>query len=135
MIIAICGSMKFADEMEAAQKQLEAIGHSVLAPVRILSTEEYWEEDGAKRVAAKKTNELISEHMDKIEKSDAVLIVNMTKKEIENYVGANTFLEMGYAHYRKKKIYFLHPVPDQPYILDELLAMDPIVLNGDLSRI
>ncbi|MBU0570197.1 hypothetical protein KKB40_05490, partial [Patescibacteria group bacterium] len=91
--------------------------------------------DNASRVKAKKKFELIGEYMDKIEESNAILVVNVAKKEIENYIGANTFLEMGFAHYRKKKIFTLNPIPNQPYIVDELLTIDPTVLNGDLSKI
>jgi hypothetical protein len=73
--------------------------------------------------------------MDKIEKSDAILVANYTKKEIENYIGANTFLEIGFAHHIGKKIYFLNPIPDQPYIREELEAVEPVVLNGNLDKI
>ena len=96
---------------------------------------DYWEKDNTKRVEAKKKFEFINEHLDKIENSDAILVVNVTKKEIGNYIGANPFLEMGFAYYRKKKIYALNPLPNQPYIIDELLTIEPIVLNGDYSKI
>jgi hypothetical protein len=134
MTIAICGSMKFNDQILEAKKKLDEIGHTVLIPIRAEGID-YWSEDGAARVEAKKKFEFISEHMDKIEQSDAILVVNITKKEIENYVGANTFLEIGFAHYRNKKIYFLNPIPDQKYLLEELQVMDPIILNGDLTKI
>ena len=134
MKIAICGSIKFYDEMLKAKKQLEKLGHKVLMPVKAQGVD-YWEKDNTKRVEAKKKFEFINEHLDKIENSDAILVVNVTKKEIENYIGANTFLEMGFAYYRKKKIYALNPLPNQPYIIDELLTIEPIVLNGDYSKI
>ncbi|OGM76682.1 hypothetical protein A2210_01510 [Candidatus Woesebacteria bacterium RIFOXYA1_FULL_40_18] len=134
MKIAICGSIKFYDEMLKAKKQLEKLGHKVLMPVKAQGVD-YWEKDNTKRVEAKKKFEFINEHLDKIENSDAILVVNVTKKEIGNYIGANTFLEMGFAYYRKKKIYALNPLPNQPYIIDELLTIEPIVLNGDYSKI
>lgn len=129
MIITICGSIKFYDDMLKAQRELEKLDHKVLMPAKVQEID-YWEEDNTKKVEAKKKFELIGEHMDKIEKSDAILVVNVTKKDIENYIGANTFLEMGYAHYRKKKIYTLHPLPNQSYIIDELLTFEPTVLSG-----
>lgn len=134
MIITVCGSIKFIDETGKAQKKAEELGHTVLIPVKAKGVD-YWAEDNASRVEAKKKFEFISEHMDKIEQSDAVLVVNVTKKDIKNYIGANTFLEMGFAHYRKKKIFLLNPLPDQPYIIDELLTINPVELNGDLSKI
>lgn len=78
---------------------------------------------------------LIDEYLGKIDQSDAILVINITKKRIKNYIGANTFLEMGYAYHLKKKIYTLNPLPNQKYILDELLTFDPIVLRGNLKLV
>ncbi|MDO8663846.1 MAG: hypothetical protein Q7K28_03395, partial [Candidatus Wildermuthbacteria bacterium] len=93
----------------------------------------YWEEDGSKRIEDKKTLNLAKTHLDKIENSVAILVANYTKGEIENYIGASTFLEMAFAHYRGKKIFVLNPLPNQKYIDDELKAYDAVVLNGNLS--
>jgi hypothetical protein len=134
MTITICGSIKFFDDMVKIQKDLEDRGHTVLMPVKADGVD-YWAEDNTSRVQAKKTLELINEHFHKIEKSDAILVVNITKKDIENYIGANTFLEIGFAHYRDKNIFLLNPVPDQPYIIDEIQTIDPIVINGDIDNI
>lgn len=134
MKIVICGSIKFYDDMLKAQKGLEKLGHIVLMPTKAKGVD-YWAEDNKVRVEAKKKFEFIGEHLDKIKQSDAILVVNITKEEIENYIGANAFLEMGFAYYRKKKIYTLNPLPDQPYIIDELLTFDPVVLNGKLDAI
>ena len=60
---------------------------------------------------------------------------NFTKNGIDNYIGANTFLEMGFAYYIEKPIYALNPLPDYKYINDELLNFDVKVINGDLSKI
>ncbi len=132
MTITLCGSIKFFGEMEAARVALEKLGHTVLMPIKAVGVD-YWAEDNTARVAAKKKFEFISEHMDKIEKSEAILVVNQTKGDIAHYVGANTFLEIGFAHYWDKKIYFMNPLPNQKYLEDELLTINPIILNGDLS--
>ncbi len=134
MTITICGSLKFHEQMLDIQKKLEAMGHTVLMPVKAPGVD-YWAADGAERVKAKKGLELISEHFRKIDQSDAVLVVNITKGDIENYIGANTFLELGYAHDKHIKIYLLNPIPDQPYIYDEMLTFDTTVLNGDLAKL
>jgi len=134
MKITICGSIKFYKDMLTAQKKLEKLGHVVLMPTKAKGVD-YWSNDNKARVEAKKKFEFISEHFDKIEKSGAILVVNITKGEIKNYIGANTFLEMGFAYYRKKKIFTLNPLPEQSYITDELLTFDPIVLNGKLNSI
>jgi len=134
MTITVCGSIKFYDQEVEIQKKLEAMGHTVFMPIKVPGVN-YWAEDNSGRVQAKQSLGLIGEHMRKIENSDAILVTNFTKGEIENYIGANSFLEIGFAHYKGKKIYFLNPMPDQPYIKDELQAVEPIILNGDLSKI
>jgi len=134
MIITICGSIKFFERMAEVKNSLEENGHEVLMPVKAVGVD-YWAEDNTSRVEAKKNLNLIAEHMNKIEKSDAILVINETKGEIVNYIGANTFLEIGFAHYRSKKIYFLNDIPDQKYIMDEIVTVEPMVLNGDLDKI
>jgi nucleoside 2-deoxyribosyltransferase len=134
MKITICGSLKFFDTMVGIQERLEKMGHEVLMPIEVPGLD-YWSEDGSLRVTAKRAQDLISEHFRKIEQSDAVLVVNMTKGDIKNYIGANTFLELGFAHYLGKTIYLLHPIPDQPYILDEILAIGAQVLDGDVGNL
>lgn len=134
MIITICGSIKFIEEMRIIEKQLIKMGHKIYMPVKAPGVD-YWEKDNSKRVIAKRGLGLIEKHLDKIEISDAILVVNVDKLHKNNYVGANTFTEICFAHYRKKKIYFLNPIPRQSYILDELQSIDPIILNGDLPLI
>ena len=134
MKITICGSIKFFDDMVTLQKKLEKLGHEVLMPIKAPGVD-YWAEDNTSRVTAKKTLELINEHFHKIEKSDAILVVNLTKGDIKNYIGANTFLELGFAHYLGKRIYLLNPIPEQPYILDEVLTIDPIILEGNIENL
>lgn len=134
MKITICGSLKFEEIMLKLQKRLESLGYTVFMPI-ILKNVNYWAEDNTTRVAAKKKFKLIHEHMDKIKRSDAILVVNITKGDTNNYIGANTFMEMGFAHYLGKKIYVLNSLPDQPYIKDELETMSPIVLDNNLGKI
>lgn len=134
MKITICGSLKFHDQLVEIQKTLEKAGHTIYMPVKAEGVD-YWAQDGAKRVEAKKGLDLIRKHMDKINTSDAILVANYTKHDQENYIGANTFGEMIYAHYIHKPIYLLNPKPEQLYIADEVDTMEPIVLNGDLNQL
>lgn len=82
--------------------------------------------------ATKHKSRMISEHLDKIKQSDAVLVVNETLKGVPGYIGANTFLEMGFAYALGKKIYVFNPLPEQPNKV-ELQGLLPVILNGDLS--
>ncbi|MEK7542805.1 MAG: NUDIX hydrolase [Patescibacteria group bacterium] len=134
MIITICSSIKFFDRILRIKDKLEELGHVVLMPVKVEGVD-YLSKDGTSRVEAKKRFGFISKHMEKIEQSDAILVANFTKDGIENYIGANTFMEMGFAHYRGKIIFLLNPISDQKYIIDEVLTMEPIVLDRNLYRI
>lgn len=142
MKIAICGSMAFAQEMLDAKVSLEKNGHIIILPE---GTEKYTKGklkkladkkgslEGAKR---KINNNLIKKHYYKIKKSDAILVINKEKNGIKNYIGGNSFLEMGFAYILNKKIYILNQLPKDLFIFyQELVAMKPIVLNGKLDSI
>ena len=87
------------------------------------------------RAALKRENNYFHEHYKHILESDAVLIVNGEKYGIQNYIGGNVLMEMGQAYVNHKKIFFLNGMPSGLNYMDEIEAMDPICLNGDLSRI
>ncbi|MFH2019074.1 MAG: hypothetical protein ABII80_00435 [bacterium] len=136
MIITICGSMQFFSEMDTAKKQLETAGHTVYVPIEMNNPKlnEYFMKTDDERITAKIEYDFIREHFHKIESSEAILVLNHDKKGINGYVGGNTFLEMGYAFGIGKKIYLLRPVPKMDYYT-EMVAMQPVVLNGDLTKI
>ena len=74
-------------------------------------------------------------HFDEItnEKTNIVLAVNVTKNEIENYIGPNTFAEIAMAFYFNKKIYLLNDIYE-PY-RDELEGWNVIPLKGNLDNL
>lgn len=135
MKICICCSLTFTDQVKELTKKLETLGHEVLLPNGVII--EAIKQADFDPVAAKRNNgyDAIRDHFSKIEESDLVLICNYTKKGIENYIGANTFLEIGFAYYLNKPIYSLYPLPDQPYIYDEIASFDIRVINGDLAKL
>jgi len=137
MNITICGSMKFHEQMRKTRKELENLGHTVLVPKSIELMDKFGyvnpTVDEAK-VQAKIQHDFIREHFRKVEQADAVLVLNYDKKGIKHYIGGNTFLEIGIAFWLGKKIFLINPVPKMDYIT-ELLAMQPIVLDGDLEKI
>lgn len=128
--------MKFAKEMMKAKKTLEGNNHVVDIPV---GTEKYAvgklkTENQAESLANKLAHNAIREHYNKIVESDAILVINKDKNGINNYVGGNAFLEIGYAYVLNKNIFLLNPIPNMIYST-EIEAMKPIILNGDLSKI
>lgn len=136
MKIVICGSMAFSKEMVEIEKELKKIGHRIILPRH---SEEYAklkisDNESSESIKNKIENNLIQDYFEKIKNSDAILVVNYNKKGIDNYIGGNTFLEIGFAHVLGKKIYLINPVPEISY-KDEIMAMQPVVLNGDLNNI
>ncbi|MDR1970026.1 MAG: hypothetical protein LBQ11_01625 [Candidatus Nomurabacteria bacterium] len=133
MTITICGSLSFTNEIEQVANDLKSLGHKVLLPDGVEHRRVFDKNFDSK--LTKVVTDAIRKHFSKIEESDAILICNYTKNGIENYIGANTFLEMGYAHCLRKPIFVLNKLPDMPYIDDELAAISPIVIDGDLKKI
>jgi diphthamide synthase subunit DPH2 len=143
MTITICGSVAFAREIKKAQTFLEKNGHKTYIPTGLslyLKKEQrkkhqnnWGSIEGAKRKIRLK---LIKDYYQKIKRSDAILVVNGTKMGIRGYIGGNTFLEMGFAHVLDKKIYVLNPLPKKlKSIYQELLALKPIIIRGNLAEV
>lgn len=136
MKIVICGSMKLSEKMIAIRDELLHVGHDVIVPQHVeeyatMSTDQHIHNESVKN---KIQENFIQEYYKKISESDAVLVVNDDLNGVRGYIGGNSFLEMGFAHVLHKKIYTLHALPEAPY-KDELIAMQPINLNGDVSLI
>ncbi|MDD4271796.1 MAG: hypothetical protein PHF50_03250 [Patescibacteria group bacterium] len=143
MTITICGSISSTPKIKEVSDKLLAMGHKTYLPYTSLkiingemTMEEYLHEkekngDGAFR---KIKEDLIKRYYNFIKESDAIIVLNIDKNGIKNYIGGNVFLEMGFAHVLSKKIYLYNNLPDIIY-LDELKAMQPIIINGDLSKI
>ncbi len=142
MKITICGSLAFSKDMGGIAEKLNNLGHEVLLPAStakilagIFDQGEIDSEKGTKAAADRviKNNSIVN-HYKKIESSDAILVLNYDKKGIPGYIGGNTFLEMGFAYVNNKKIFLWDIIPDMPY-RDELEAMQPNVINKDLSKL
>ena len=69
-----------------------------------------------------------------IEPNDAVLVLNFEKKGQRNYIGGATFLEIYNAWKMNKKLFLYNPIPKNIFE-DELVGMNPLILNGDLDKI
>ena len=144
MKITLCGSIAFYDEMLSVRDTLEKLGHEVKLP-----PSEIFDEIGKKipvkeyydiRKSTNSTSgwiwdrkeEAIRLHFGKIEWCEAILVLNYTKNGIENYIGANTLIEIGLAFHLKKKIFLLHPTPKMQYS-EEIFAMKPVVIEENFS--
>ena len=128
--------MTASKEMVDVEKKLREKGHEVILPnfVYEYSLMKTTDEMHAESAKNKVRHDLIRDYFRKIKESDAITVVNIERKGIRGYIGGNTFLEMGFAHILDKPIYLLHEIPDVGY-RDEIEAMSPVILDGDLSKI
>ena len=136
MKIVICGSMSASKKMVEAKNFLEQAGHQVFSPkhTELFAKGDKHMESQEESAESKINEDLIRYHYELIKDADAVLIVNENKNGIESYIGGNVFLEMGFAHVLYKEIYILNDIPEIPY-KSEIIAMQPVVLRGDLKKI
>jgi hypothetical protein len=134
--IIICGSISSADEILRTKSSLEEMRLEVEIPEGVKHLEEWEGEDAgiSEKAERKIKHDLIRGYYEKMKDYDAVLIVNPEKKGVKGYIGGNTFIEMAFAHVLNKPLYVLHQLPEMSYS-SEILAMQPTVLNGDLSLI
>jgi hypothetical protein len=142
MNLAICGSLVFAKEMDDLRNKLKELGFDVKIPYtaeKILSGQFSREEIEKKKESGSffrltRENDAIRRWFDVIKSCDAILVANYDKNNIKYYIGGSAFLEIGFAHVLGKKIFLYNPIPEVSY-KDEILAMQPVVLDGDLIKI
>ncbi len=91
--------------------------------------------DAGERAKVKQQFSTFKLHYKNILESDAILIVNDEKREIGNYIGGNVLIEMGQAFVNDKKIFFLNGMPEGLSYMDEIIAINPICLEGNLEKL
>lgn len=119
--IVLCGSMKVKDKIIEKSQELEKMGYNVLLPIECMQ--------GIDKIIASRA------HMDRVVNPDneIILIINEPKNGIDNYIGANSFAEIAFGFYFKKRVYLLNGIYE-PY-KDELIGWGVTPLKGDLSKI
>lgn len=138
--IVISASTAFFRHATEISDELERLGYAVLLPENARRTKEQsnftepkeWSNDPS---AYGKKAHYMRVHFDKISKSDAMLVINDEKHGVVGYIGPNVLLEMSLAWYQKKPIYLLNQFPDDSLFEEELKAMAPIILDGNLQNI
>lgn len=95
-IVCICGSIRFAEEMREANRDLSFAGTIVLSP---------GEAGDMNRLISDEQKAVLDRlHLDKIDLADRVLVVNPG-----GYIGESTRREIAYAHASGKSVSFTHP--------------------------
>jgi hypothetical protein len=141
-IITICSSAAFFKQALEVEKQLKKMGFAVKVPYTAtemkesnnfrVETYKIWFKDP--KQYARKTW-LIKNHLRKVKSGDAVLVLNYEKKGIPGYIGGNTLIDAAIGFDRGKPVYILNPIsPDLGY-KEEIYGLQPIFLNGDISKI
>jgi len=92
MIITICGSLKFQQEMINIAEQMTFLGYCVITPIFPTQNSNYTDDQIQKLKTA---------HLKKIEIADAILVVN-----IDNYIGDSVRSEIEYAQKHNKQVLY-----------------------------
>ena len=99
MIITICGSTRFKDQILNTARDLTLMGHIVLAPCVFHHAEDT-------ELTTEEKIRLDNLHKEKINMSDAIFVVN-----VDGYIGESTYGEIDWATRMKKQIFFLVEPP------------------------
>ncbi|GAA1725561.1 hypothetical protein [Brachybacterium phenoliresistens] len=94
-IVCLCGSLRFAEQMRAANRDLTFAGVIVLAP---------GEADADEVITAEQKAALDALHLRKIDLADRILVVNPG-----GYIGASTRREIAYAEAAGTPVTFTDP--------------------------
>ncbi|HLC57209.1 MAG TPA: hypothetical protein VJH95_01415 [Candidatus Nanoarchaeia archaeon] len=140
MRITICGSVKFAGKLVEVYHKVKRLGHEPMMHKDMFgiadgTAKELIEGISLNHAETKRKHNFIKWWHNCIKSGDAILVCNFDKNGIQNYIGGNTLMEIGFAHVNNKKVFLLNPIPKEVSYSDEIEAMTDIVLNGDLSRI
>ena len=128
--------MQFTESMLKIKENLNSLGHDAfVTDLHSAFIGKNDEEIEKIKIDQKNNKDAIREFWKMMQGADAVLVLNLNKNGVKNYIGANTFIEMGFAHVLNQKIFLYNSIPDNNYLLTEILAMKPVVINGDLSLI
>ena len=138
--VAICASASNYPQVIAASYDIEKLGINVLLPATAASMKENSgknieaDRDWTSVTAHEKAS-FIRGHFNEIEKSDAILVMNYEKHGKANYIGPNVLMEMSIAFYLRKPIHILNGKPENSPLIDEILGLEPIFLNGDFKKL
>lgn len=133
-IFVIC-SKHFYGQVSPIKEELERMGHIIQLPNSFdapMKEEEMKQVSPQAHIEWKKA--MLRMHIPNIQKNDAVLVLNFEKHGQQNYIGGATFLEISKAFDLDRRIFMYNPIPDSIF-RDELIAMEPLVINGDLSLV
>ncbi len=101
MKICLCGSTRFMDQYQIANRLLTLAGH-VVYTVAAVSTGDHPDLTPDEKVV------LDAVHLSKIEESDAIMVVGF-QEDGSMYIGESTKREIAFARIRDKQVYYYAP--------------------------
>ena len=128
--------MQFTERMVELCDGLDSLGHE--ANMSKFAAAFIGKNDDEKeriKLEQKYAEDAIRQDCDWVKHMDALLVANYDKHSIKHYIGGNAFIEMAYGYILGQRLYLLNPIPDMPYYGTEIIAMKPVVVHGDLTRI
>lgn len=136
MKIGVIGSMQYTDKMLEIRDQLNVMGHQAfVTDLHKAMVGKNAEEIEKIKIHQKNNMDAIREFWNAMQGADAVLVFNLDKNGVKNYIGGNTLMEIGFAHVLNQKIFLYNPIPEISYYKTELEAVKPIIINGDLAKV
>ncbi len=140
--ITICSSANFYKQAVSIQSELEALGYKVIVPATAMRMQQTGNFDVEQSKTwfnypsdYHKKTALMRGHFDEVQKGDAILVLNYEKHGTQNYIGGNVLMEMALAFHLRKPIYLLNSIPNESSFIEEIIGLQPIVLNGKFKDI
>ena len=128
--------MQFTEKILEVQQKLNQLGHTAfLTSFASSFIGKNEQEKEMIKLHQKYNQDAIREFWDLMQGADAVLVLNYDKHGIQNYIGGNTLMEIGFAHVLNQKVFLLNPIPDISFYKTEIEAVKPVILHGELSKI
>lgn len=131
--------MTFIKDIVNVKKQLDHLGHIALIPHGTephLRDNKFVEKLGDNLEYCIKNN-IMKKNFDMVEGSDAILVLNLKRNNVNGYIGVSVLMEMAVAHHLGKKIFILNQIPhfNKHRWAQEVRIMQPVILNGDFAKI
>lgn len=127
--------MHFSKEMLETQQILQNLGYEALVPTDTLECLENPELNmDFDHCTAR---DIDKENFDLVVASDAFLVLNHPKNDIEGYIGGATLMEIGLCRHFNIPVILLHPLPSKDilrYAL-EVEITKPLILDGNIQNI
>lgn len=133
-ILIVC-SKAFYSKVEEVKTSLQNNWHEVFLPTFFdkPELEEILKKKSIEELAKFKI-EAFKKSENTIKNMDAILVINLEKNWIQNYIWWSTFLEIYDAFRMNKKIFLYNPIPEW-MLKDELIWFEPIIIDGQINLI